>query len=202
MQNFSPAAERNAPFIAAVLDPYLPPEARVLEIASGTGQHGVYFCQQRPDLSWQPSDASPEALASIKAWKEEAALRQLADPLHLDLLQGTPWPVSGLFDAIVAINMIHIAPWEATPALFRGVPSRLKPGGVLFLYGPYIVSGRETAPSNREFDASLRARDPRWGLRRLDQVEEAAAQVGLRVVQTVEMPANNLSLVLSLTDRL
>lgn len=188
----APAAERNAEPIRAVLARALPPRGVVLEIASGTGQHAVHMARAFPHLRWQPTDADPLALGSIAAWREEAGLGNLEPPLLLDVL-ADPWPVTAA-DAVVSINMIHIAPWECALALFRGAAGVLPDGGLLYLYGPYRFHGAFTADSNAAFDASLRARDPAWGVRDLDDIEPAAAAVGLALEETVAMPANNHSL--------
>jgi SAM-dependent methyltransferase len=176
-----------------VLRPLLPVRGLVLEIASGSGEHVVAFARALPGLVWQPSDPSPEARASIAAWVAAEAPSNIRAPLDLDV-QREPWPVEAA-DAILCINMIHISPWSATEGLMRGAGSLLPPGGLLYLYGPYVQAGVATAPSNIAFNADLRMRDPDWGLRELDAVEECAATSGLRLEQVVAMPANNLSVV-------
>lgn len=190
MKQRAPAAERNREPIREVLARELPPSGTVLEIASGSGEHAVYLAAQLPAISWQPTDREPSALASIEAWRAEAALPNLRAPLALDV--SAPWPVTQA-DAIVCINMIHIAPWEAALALFAGAGRILAPGGLLYLYGPYRFDG-VTAPSNEDFDRSLRARDPRWGVRDVREIEAAAATNALRLAGAVSMPANNHSL--------
>ncbi|HEU5058839.1 MAG TPA: DUF938 domain-containing protein [Kofleriaceae bacterium] len=187
------AAERNAEPIRAVLARVLPARGLVLEIASGTGQHAVHMARALPQVTWQPSDPDPFALESIAAWRADAGLDNLLAPIELDVTR-EPWPLAAA-DAIVCINMIHIAPWEAALALFRGAGRLLPAGGLLYLYGPYRFHGSFTAPSNAAFDASLRARDPAWGVRDLDDIEPAAAAAGLCHEETVAMPANNHSLV-------
>lgn len=190
----APAAERNAEPIRAVLARVLPPRGLVLEIASGSGQHGVFMATAFPAITWQPTDADPDALASIRAWAEEAALPNLRPPLRLDAEDDpSTWPI-GAADAVVCINMVHIAPWSAALGLLRGAAALLGPGAPLVTYGPYRIDGR-TAPSNEEFDASLRARDPAWGVRDVRDLEPAAAAVGLHLVEVVAMPANNHTLV-------
>jgi SAM-dependent methyltransferase len=191
MKQHAPAAERNAEPILAVLRRVLPPRGLVLEIASGTGQHAVHMARALPSLEWQPTDPDPRARASIAAWRDDAALPNLRAPLALDVTQ--PWPLDAA-DAIVCINMIHISPWEATLALFAGASRALPDGGVLVTYGPYVIDG-ETAPSNRDFDRSLRARDPSWGVRELRDLEKSASSQRLRLEEVVPMPANNHSLV-------
>ncbi|MDQ6628566.1 MAG: class I SAM-dependent methyltransferase [Pseudomonadota bacterium] len=189
---FSPAAERNRQAILEVLGGWLGPQATVLEIASGTGQHAAHFAAAQPGWRWQPSDADPQSLVDID--ERCAGLPNVAPALRLDVMapewRGTP----ASFDAAYCANMLHIAPWPACPALLRGVARQLKPGGLLVLYGPYFVDDAPTAASNLRFDADLRSRDPRWGLRRLGDVVEQAANASLRLEQRVAMPANNLLL--------
>ncbi|MDX2086790.1 MAG: DUF938 domain-containing protein [Kofleriaceae bacterium] len=189
MKHHAPATERNRAPIREVLARVLPAGGTVLEIASGSGEHAVAFARAFPHLTWQPTDADPAALASIAAWRDEAALPNLAAPVALDVTQ--PWPFATA-DAIVCINMVHISPWEASLALFSNAAQLLAPGALLYLYGPYRIAG-VTAPSNEAFDRSLRARDPRWGVRAVEDLTEAA--VGFALVEMVAMPANNHSLV-------
>ncbi|WP_028228321.1 DUF938 domain-containing protein [Paraburkholderia ferrariae] len=189
----APAAGRNAAPILDVLRGVLPARGTVLEIASGTGQHAVHFAAALPDLVWQPSDADPRARASIEAWRAQAGLANLRAPLELDVLR-EPWPIEA-FDALVCINMIHIAPWEAAVALMHGAGARLPAGGVLATYGPYRRGGAHTAPGNEAFDADLRARDPAWGVRDMEAVEALAHAQGLVCEARVPMPANNFTLV-------
>jgi SAM-dependent methyltransferase len=187
------ATERNREPILEVLRRVLPPQGLVLEIASGTGQHVVFFARALSALRWQPSDPSPLHLDSIRAWMVASGADNIANPLALDVEQ-TPWPVTRA-DAILNINMIHIAPWSATPALFEGAARILPPAGVLFLYGPFKRESQHTAESNQRFDERLRGEDPRWGVRDLGEVQEAATAAGFRKPEVVAMPANNLSLV-------
>ena len=189
----SPAAERNKGPILAVLERVLPSTGRVLEIASGTGQHVIHFAKAIPDLVWQPSDPDASARRSIRAWLATQNLPNVLEPLDLDV-RVKPWPISAC-DAIVCINMIHIAPWSATPALFSGAAEVLGDSGVLYLYGPYRRHGAHTAPSNEAFDRSLRAQDREWGVRDLETVAEVASAEGFELGETVAMPANNLSVV-------
>jgi SAM-dependent methyltransferase len=189
----SPSTARNRDPILAVLQPRLPATGAVLEIAAGAGEHAVHFAAVLPGLEWRPSDPDPEALASIGAWRDRAALPNLLPPLRLDVSDQDAWP-EGPFDVVVNINMIHISPWTATEGLFRGAGRVLAPGGTLFLYGPYIEANTPTSPSNLAFDASLKSRDPAWGLRRLDDVTALAARHGLELAERIAMPANNLSL--------
>ena len=190
----SPSTARNRDAILGVLQRVLPPGARVLEIASGTGEHAVHFARSMPELTWQPSDPDPHARASIAAWTEAEGARNVLAPLAIDASDDA-WGVEGV-DAIVAINVIHISPWGATLGLMAGAGRLLAPGGgVLVTYGAYKRGGRHTAPSNESFDAWLKQRDPRYGVRDLEAVEAAAAAQGLMLRETIEMPANNLALV-------
>jgi len=187
----APATDRNREPILAILRAELPTSGLVLEVASGSGEHAIHFAAAFPNLDWQPSDADPAALASISAWRAQAALPNLRPPIQLDA--AAPWPVRTA-DAVLCINMVHISPWSATLGLLRGAGTCLPPNGLLYLYGAYLREDVATAPSNLAFDASLRARDPQWGLRRVADVILAADAEGLRFDRLVEMPANNLSL--------
>ncbi|WP_250513205.1 DUF938 domain-containing protein [Caballeronia sp. INDeC2] len=189
----APAAERNRDAILSVLARVLPGSGVVLEIASGTGQHAVHCAEALPGIVWQPSDPDADARDSIVAWRVHAGLANLNAPLALDVLNDD-WGIVQVA-AIVCINMIHIAPWEAAESLFRGAGARLTAGGVLYLYGPYRRNGAHTAPSNEAFDRQLRARDPRWGVRDMEAVEALGEKAGLTLVETVAMPANNFSVV-------
>ena len=191
MRSFSEASERNREPILAVLKRVFADRRRVLEIGSGTGQHAAYFAPAFPALRWQPTDASPPHLESIRAWSAAAGAANLLPPLLLDV-EREPWPVDEA-DAILNINMIHIAPWSAAEALFRGAARRLPAGGLLYLYGPFKRGGQHTAESNQRFDERLRGEDPRWGLRDLDDVTALAASVGFEAPVVIAMPANNLS---------
>ncbi|WP_336973234.1 DUF938 domain-containing protein [Sphingobium aromaticiconvertens] len=188
----APATVRNREAIVAVLRDALPPAGLVLEVASGSGEHGVYFAGAFPDLDWQPSDPDPAALESIAGWRSEAGLVNLRAPVALDAA-AVDWPVAAA-DAILCINMVHISPWAATLGLMRGAGTIVPRGGLLYLYGPYLEADVETAPSNMAFDASLRARNAAWGLREVGDVVEAARAQGLLLERRVAMPANNLSL--------
>jgi SAM-dependent methyltransferase len=193
MKRHAPPTERNREPLLAVLRDVLPASGTLLEIASGTGQHAVFFAREFPGLAWQPTDLDPESLASIAAWRDEAALPNLLPPLPLDATQDS-WPVESA-DALLNVNMIHISPWAACQGLMRGAGRVLTPGGCLVMYGPYFVEGRETAPSNLAFDESLRARNPAWGVRQLGAVTAEAARNGLVRERVVDMPSNNLTLV-------
>ncbi len=189
---FSPAAERNRAPIAALLQAWLPADAAVLELASGTGQHAAHLARACPAWHWQPTDADPVALQTMAA--RCAGLPGVAPPRRLDLLRHD-WPARpGGWDAVFAANLVHIAPWAVTPALMAGAAAALAPGGQLLLYGPFVVDGEPLAESNQAFDASLRARDPAWGLRRLSALQAAAETAGLQWVERQAMPANNLML--------
>jgi len=190
----APSAARNRAPILAVLQRVLPADARVLEIASGSGEHAVFFAGAMPGVRWQPSDPDAAARGSIAAWIAAEAARNVDAPLAIDA-SADAWAVEGPFDAVVAINVIHISPWEATLGLMAGAGRLLRPGGVLFTYGAYKRGGTHTAPSNEAFDGWLKARDPRFGVRDLEAVEEAARANGLRLREAIEMPANNLALV-------
>ena len=190
---FAPATVRNRDPILAILQRVLPAQGTVLEIASGTGEHAVYFAAHLPHLTWQPTDIDPTALASIAAHRTTANAPNLAAPLELDV-RAPVWPVTQA-DAVVAINMIHIAPWSAAEGLMAGARRMLSPGQPLYLYGPFQEDGHHTAPSNAAFDASLRAHDPAWGVRDMGDVRALADRHGFDFVERVMMPANNLSLV-------
>ncbi|WP_017430368.1 DUF938 domain-containing protein [Vreelandella jeotgali] len=196
----SPAAQRNREPILAVLREHLPSRARVLELASGSGEHGVHFARAMPGWRWQPSDTADSALASIAAWRrhEHQAGRgdNLLAPVALDVTAGWPETWQGTeFDAVVALNLIHISPWHLTTALMQQAGDHLGEGGVLFLYGPYRRDGRHTSASNEAFDRDLQARNPAWGIRDLEKVEAEAAANGLIREAIVDMPANNLSVI-------
>jgi hypothetical protein len=189
----APAAVRNREPILHVLRDILPRPAHVLEIASGTGEHAVWFSSALPELTWQPTDRDPEALASIEAWRDTTGLTNLLPPLLLDASSNS-WPVAQA-DVVVAINMVHTAPWSATRGLMTGAARVLTKGGLLFLYGPFREDGMHTGAGNAVFDADLRTRDPSWGIRDLDETTALASQHGFNAPERIEMPANNLSVV-------
>lgn len=193
-RQFAPATERNRHLILPILQRVLPTAGTVLEIGSGTGEHAVYFAQALSHLNWQPSDTNPAALASINAWIEHAGASNVAAPLALDVRAPT-WPLTRA-DALVCINVIHYSPWESTPALLAGAARVLPEGGIVYLYGPYRREGRHTAPSNEEFDAWLKRRDPEFGVRDIEAVEAEATACGLCLDEVIAMPANNFSLIL------
>jgi SAM-dependent methyltransferase len=188
-----PAPERNKAPILAVLRRVLPVRGTVLEVASGTGQHVVHFASALPDLTWLPSDPEKDHRNSIQARLVQAGLTNVVAPLALDVLE-RPWPIDSV-DAILCINMIHIAPWQAALALLQEAGRLLPERGVLYLYGPYIREGHETAPSNVAFDEDLRRRNPQWGVRHLAEVVRHAGSAGLVLAEVVGMPANNLSVI-------
>jgi SAM-dependent methyltransferase len=190
----SPATARNREPILVVLREALPSAGLVLEVAAGAGEHAVYNAAAFPGLSWLPTDPDPDALASIAAWREHAALPNVLAPVQLDASRPERWPVDHA-DAVVNINMVHISPWAATEGLITGAGRILPAGGVLYLYGPYLEDEVETTASNLAFDASLKSRNPEWGLRRREDVEALATRHGLTLARRVAMPANNLSLV-------
>ena len=192
-RRFAPAVARNKAAITEALARNLPASGLVLEIASGSGEHALHFATHFPALSFQPTDPDAAALASIVAWQAEVPLPNLLLPLMLDVMAGA-WPVQKA-DAVLCINMIHIAPWEATAALMRGAARVLPRDGILFLYGPFKQGGQHTAPSNAEFDESLRAQDAQWGVRDLEAVAEIASAAGFAAPVVEAMPANNLSVI-------
>jgi len=194
---FSPASQRNRQPILEVLARVLPGSGLVLEVASGSGEHALWFAQHLRPLAWQPSDPDPACRRSIAAHAAGVHCPTLKPPLDLDVTEAI-WPIERA-DAIVCINMVHIAPWAATEGLMAGSARCLPPGGVLYLYGPYQRGGEHTAPSNAAFDESLRAHNPAWGLRDVEAVAESAQAQGLTLGKIVEMPANNLSLILTRT---
>lgn len=187
------ATERNREPILDVLKRVLPARGTVLEVASGSGEHAVYFGAALPTLQWQTSDPSEEHRESIAAWVTSARLKNVRMPLPLDACE-LPWPVSES-DAVVCINMVHIAPFEACLGLLDGARVVLPPGGPLVLYGPFKRGGAHTAQSNADFDAGLRERNPSWGVRDLDEVVFEARRRHLTLDQVIEMPANNLSVI-------
>lgn len=193
----SPAALRNRDPILGVLRTALPQAGTVLEIASGSGEHILHFAAAMPNLSWQPSDPSPQARASIASWLSNQRQPNILAPIDLDAAAAA-WPIHSA-DAVIAINMVHISPWAATIGLLSGAARLLPAGGPLFLYGPYYRSGETAAASNIAFDADLHSRNRDWGIRHLDDVVREAALVGLDLERVVDMPANNLSLIFART---
>jgi SAM-dependent methyltransferase len=186
---------RNRDPILDVLKRVLPPAGLVVEVASGSGEQAVYFSARLPALSWQPTDIDPDALASIAAHRAAAGPANLLPPQRLDAT-AERWPVQHAA-ALVCINMIHIAPWTVSEGLMAGARRILPAGGIVYLYGPYKIDGRHIAPSNEAFDADLRGRNPLWGIRDVAEVAGLAARYGFALVETVPMPANNLSVIFS-----
>ncbi|NQV98631.1 MAG: DUF938 domain-containing protein [Rhodospirillales bacterium] len=196
------ATSRNREVILDVLKDALPGRGTVLEIASGSGQHITYFAPHFPRLNWQPSDPDPAARASIDSWRKAAGVENTVRPaIDLDASVDI-WSAAAIPDltAIMAINMIHISPWSACLGLLRNAGRILPPQGVLYLYGPYKVGNVHIAQSNADFDLSLRAQDPEWGVRNLDDVAEQALKQNFQLMKTVRMPANNLSVIFHRKD--
>ena len=201
-KRYAPATQRNREAILKVLQKHLPSQGNILEIASGTGEHAVFFADNLPNLHWYPSDRDPELRASIATWREEYPSPNLHPPLSIDATT-KPWQVETEqinIDAVVNINMIHISPWSACLGLMAGVGRILPAGGVLYLYGPYQKAGKHTAPSNHAFDQSLRDRNPDWGVRNLEDVITAAAENKLIFQEAIAMPANNFSVIFTKTS--
>ncbi len=212
--NCSAAAERNRLPILTELERLLPATGSVLEIASGTGQHAAFFAAHLPGLHWQPSEADPEMFASIREYSQTAELAQvspagaevagqpaalanIAPPVFLDVLD--EWP-GDLVDAVITANLLHIALPEVLPALCQGAAAVLRPGGCLFIYGPFKRHGAHTSEGNVRFDASLRQQHPAWGIRDLEKVIEVATANGFQLQEVIPMPANNFSIVFCLTN--
>ena len=190
---YHPHVARNREPILDVLRRVLPARGLVLEVASGSGEHAAFFANGLRSVSWQPSDMDAKALASVAAFQANSGAPNLLAPLRLDVT-AAQWPIERA-DAIVNCNMIHISPWAACEGLIAGAERILPVGGILYLYGPYRIDGRHTAPSNEEFDANLRGRNAAWGIRDLGDVTALATRHGLTLVETVQMPANNLSVI-------
>lgn len=202
-----PAFHRNHAAIWSAIVPYLgTQEGDVLEVGSGTGQHACEFARRAPQLTWWPSDIQPAHLASIAAWRRQAGLANLRAPQAIDL--GDPawsWQgdggTGGKLAAILCINVLHISPWRVAQNLFAGAGRQLRPGGYLFIYGPFKRDGAHTAPSNERFDATLRAENPDWGVRDIGDLSALAQKAGLSLSETAAMPANNLVLVFARAQR-
>jgi len=187
----APATEKNRDPILAVLREVFADRRHVLEIGSGTGQHAIHFCAQLPHLVWQTADR-PEYLPGIRAWLDEAALPNVLPPVEFDVLG--PWP-GGRYDAIYSANTLHIMSWPAVEALFAGLPDVLRPGGLLFIYGPFMVDGRHTSDSNARFDQLLREAAPHQGVRDVAELNALAQDVGLVLIEQRAMPSNNRCLI-------
>lgn len=188
-RQYAPSVGRNREIISKALAPAWPDAGLVLEIASGSGEHIVGFAEQAPHLTFQPSDPSQEARASIDAWVAQSGLPNLRPAAMIDVT-APDWPVAEAA-MMLCFNMIHISPWEATTGLMRGAGQVLAPGAALWLYGPFIREGVETAQGNLDFDVMLKGKDPRFGVRRLADVADVAAAAGLGAPDVTEMPANN-----------
>jgi cyclopropane fatty-acyl-phospholipid synthase-like methyltransferase len=195
---FSAAAGRNSPPILEVLKRVLPANGVVLEIGCGTGEHAVHFAGAMPGVTWLPSDPDSDSRLSTARWIQSKGLSNVLLPLDIDVCAKS-WGVeqTAPFDAIVSINMVHIAPWAASLGLFAGAGRLLRVGGLLFLYGAFMRDGVHSAPSNAAFDATLKARNPSWGVRDIAELERVGESSGLSLRETIEMPANNMSLVFS-----
>ncbi len=213
-RQYAPATERNREPILEVLLRVLPPSGTVLEVASGTGEHAVFFAPRLNPRKWLPSDPNPRARASIAVWRTHFPSDNLYPPLDLDV-RAPVWSVemdalpewlnrsdfnTSPLVAIVSINMIHISPWSASLGLMAGAGRILPPGGILYLYGPFRQGGEHTSPSNLAFDKTLRAQDPDWGVRNLEDVVAAASTQHLSLLETYQMPANNFSVVFQRTE--
>jgi hypothetical protein len=192
-RQYAPATVRNRDFILDVLRDILPTTGTILEVASGSGEHVIYFARNLPSLVFQPSDPEPDALLSVAAWVKAAHITNVRAPIALDASQSL-WPIASA-DGIICTNMVHISPWDATVGSIRGAAAILPPGSPLYLYGPYKRKGFTTAPSNQAFDRNLRDRNQTWGLRDLEAVAEIAQSVGFLTPVITQMPANNLSVV-------
>lgn len=197
---FSPSTERNQGAIKDVFLKEIPSNARVLEIASGSGQHSVHIMQDQPAMRWVASDISQEARASVRAWAEHAGLSDQYEDIRSIDASSEDWRIDGKFDAILSSNMIHISPWEVGLGLMAGAHKYLKAGGRLFLYGPFKRDGEHIAESNVSFDANLQNKDASWGVRDLEgDVIPAAQKAGLSLVRVHAMPANNFSVIFERT---
>lgn len=197
MKKYAQATLKNREPILNILKQFIPNQGNILEIASGTGEHSIFFALDFPQQKWIPSDRASECLASIKAWGEDYPHDNLQSPLTLDVME-KDWflPLQSQdIGAIVCINMIHISPWEACLGLFAGAGQLLPKDGIVYLYGAYKVNNQHTAPSNEEFDRYLRSQNPLWGVRNLEDVEKVAHNCGLELRHTIPMPSNNFSLI-------
>lgn len=191
-KRYAPAAERNQEVIYQALQSLISPKGALLEVASGSGQHAVYFARRFPDVMYQPSDIDPIAVESITAWRAEAQLDNLKAPIELNTAT-LPWPVLDM-DVVYCANMVHISPWGSTEGLFKGSAQILSRDGKLLIYGPFMVNNQPTTPSNAQFHVSLQEKNPDWGLRDLSRLDQLAAECGLRRTTCLDMPANNFLL--------
>lgn len=197
MKKNASATTKNRQPILNILQQFIPHQGNILEIASGTGEHSIFFAPHFPQQKWIPSDRASECLASIKAWGEEYPYPNLQSPLTIDVMEENWYfPLQEeKIGAIVCINLIHISPWEACVGLWEGAGKLLPKDGIVYLYGAYKVNNQHTAPSNEEFDRYLRNQNPLWGVRNLEDVQEVAHNFGLELIQTISMPSNNFSLI-------
>ncbi len=192
---FAPATARNRDPILEQLKILLPEKAAVLEIASGTGEHGAYFSEHLPNIIWQPTNYDQQHLKSTAAWQRHTARTNYLPVLELDATSEV-WPMETSqnalnFNAIFNANMIHISPWQVTEGLFKGAARVLPASGMLILYGPYKVDGKHTSQSNVEFEEWLKAQDSSFGVRDIDDVTQEAKKNGLMHRKSISMPANN-----------
>lgn len=197
LKQYAPATQRNKEYILEVLLRFLPPSGNILEIASGTGEHSIFFAPKFSPRQWLPSDPNPTARNSIEAWKQESSIDNIQSPLNINAAS-LSWGIGKQklnITAIVNINMIHISPWSACLGLMEGAKRILPSGGILYLYGPYKQEGKHTAPSNESFDRSLQSQNTEWGVRNLEDVIKAAQDQELIFQEKIEMPANNLSVI-------
>jgi len=194
----APAAQRNREPIRTVLERVLPARGTVLEVAAGTGEHAVAFAAALPGVTWQPADPDPGMRASIAAHAHAEGLANVAEPRDLDVTAAV-WPVERA-DALVCINLLHIAPWAATEGLFAGAGRLLPPGAPVAVYGPFKREGAHTSESNANFDEQLRGKNPGWGIRDVAEVAAEAERHGMALEDIVEMPANNLTLIFKRKD--
>lgn len=188
----SPAVTRNIGPITEILRAYLPRQGQVLEVGSGPGEHAVAWAREFSALQWVPSDVSPAALASIRSYRAQAQLANLLEPLMIDL-SDMDWggQLKARFDAVIAVNVLHIAPWEVSLGLLSGAQRGLKMNGQLFVYGPFKLNGAHVSDSNAAFDASLMAQNPSWGVRDTKEITRRASVHGLELAECHVMPANN-----------
>jgi hypothetical protein len=196
-RQYAPATQRNREPILEVLLQILPAKGNILEVASGTGEHGIFFASHLYPRQWIPSDPNPMLRESINAWRDRTPVDNLQPPLAINA-EDSVWSIEAKnieIAAIVNINMIHIAPWSACLGLMAGANRLLSAGGILYLYGPFKQNGKHTAPSNVTFDESLRAQNSQWGVRNLEDVIEVAKANNLSLLEIIPMPANNLSVV-------
>ena len=194
-----PATTRNRDSIARVLSDYISPNSLFLEIASGSGEHGVFFQKTFPSIIWQTSDPELVHRKSINSWiKHEGLFLKMPEPLDINV-EKRPWPITkhirSLIKGIVCINMIHISPWSCTKALFKESKNNLNQNNFLMIYGPFIRKDVQTSDSNLNFDQSLKFQNPLWGIRHLDEVNKLAFMNGFVQDKVIEMPANNLSVI-------